>query len=214
MAQTLPKSSETNCLPSCSSLISNPFQLKLKNSDFSSSKAYPFEDLFEEIQSHDSLCFSEQNDIISLPDIDFLETEPIIIRGNGTVTLFGFSNTFSTDYPKCLNGHVSKEEFDETMSRINNLLRNHHSTNVKWFIVACLCCCCSFGCSLLWSTLILSKRTSTALEKLLSNENKRLYQKLGLKWKLAQKKGSQNQSFLEYILVIEFIPKEHIYSPD
>lgn len=214
MAQALPCSSGTNFSPSCSSL-SSPFQSKLKtfNSTFSS-KNHHFEDLIEEIQSNKSENYSEESDIISVPDIDYPEIEPIIIRGNGNMTLFGLSNTFSTDFPNCLIGHVSKEEFEATMSRINNLLRNHHSTNAKLLIIACLCCCCSFGCSLLWPTLALSKRTRSALEKLLSNENNNLYYKLGLKWKLSKERCHNNHSFMEYILIIEFLPKQQIYSPD
>lgn len=91
--------------------------------------------------------------------------EPIIIRGNGNMTLFGLSNSFATTFPSSLLGRVSREEFDYTITRINNLLRQQHSTNAKFLLLGCLCCCCSFGCSLLWPTLALSKRTRNSLEK-------------------------------------------------
>lgn len=215
MAQALPCSSGINLSPSCSSLAS-PFQSKLKtfNSSSTSSRLQNFEDLIEEIESNHSECHSVESDIASLPDIDYPLIEPIIIRGNGNMTLFGLSNTFSTEFPNCLIGHVSREEFEATMSRINNLLRNHHSTNAKLLIIACLCCCCSFGCSLLWPTIALSKRTRSALEKLLSNENNKLYYKLGLNWRLSKERCSNNHSFMEYILIIDFLPKQQIYLPD
>lgn len=91
--------------------------------------------------------------------------EPIIIRGNGNMTLFGLSNSFATTFPSSLLGRVSREEFDYTITRINNLLRQQHSTNAKFLLLGCLCCCCSFGCSLLWPTLALSKRTRNSLQK-------------------------------------------------
>jgi len=215
MAHALPCSSGTNLSPSCSSL-SSPSQTKLKtiNSFTSSSRLQNFDDLIEEIESNHSEGQFEASDVTSLPDIDYPLVEPIIIRGNGNMTLFGLSNTFSTEFPNCLIGHVSREEFEATMSRINNLLRNHHSTNAKLLIIACLCCCCSFGCSLLWPTIALSKRTRSALEKLLSNENNKLYYKLGLNWRLSKERCSNNHSFMEYILIIDFLPKQQIYLPD
>lgn len=173
----------------------------------------PMDDIIEEIGSnHES--HSNESDIISMPDIDYQTTEHITIRGNGNMTLFGLANTFSSEYPPSLIGKASKEEFEATINRINNLLRSHHSTNARLLLVGCLCCCCSFGCSLLWPTLALSKRTRSALEKLLANENNRLYNKLGLNWRLGKERCHTNHSFMAYVLIIEFLPKQHIYLPD
>ncbi len=91
--------------------------------------------------------------------------DPIVIRGNGNMTLFGLSNSFVNTFPSSLLGRVSREEFEYTMSRINGLLRQQHSTNAKFLLLGCLCCCCSLGCSLLWPTFALSKRTRSSLEK-------------------------------------------------
>lgn len=44
-------------------------------------------------------------------------------------------------------------------------------------------------------------------------ENQHLYNKLGLRWKLDKQQCDTN-SMLEYVLVIEFIPKIAIYRPD
>ncbi|XP_074599569.1 cysteine-rich hydrophobic domain-containing protein 2 [Brevipalpus obovatus] len=171
------------------------------------------DDMIEEIESTQE-SHSNEIDIISMPEIDYQVAEQIIIRGNGNMTLFGLANTFSSDYPSNLLGKVSKEEFEATINRINNLLRSHHSINARLLLIGCLCCCCSFGCSLLWPTLALSKRTRSALEKLLYGENNRLYNKLGLNWKLGKERCHTNHSFMDYVLIIEFLPKQHIYLPD
>ena len=115
-----------------------------------------FDEIIEEIESNGTL------------PADVTQTmEPIIIRGNGNITLFGLSNGFTNTFPSSLLGRVSREEFESTISRINSLLKAQHSINAKLLILGCLCCCCSFGCSLLWPTLALSKRTRNALEKVI-----------------------------------------------
>lgn len=45
-------------------------------------------------------------------------------------------------------------------------------------------------------------------------ENSRLYNKLGLNWRLSKQPSHTNHSFMEYVLVIDFLPKMHIYQPD
>lgn len=121
---------------------------------------------------------------------------------------------FCTDFPSLLIGRVAKEEFQATISKINSLLREHHNTNLKLMLFGCLCCCCSLGCSLLWPTLALSKRTRSSLEKLLEEENSRLYHKLGFNWKLNKETSHSNSSFMEYVILIEFSQKLQIYQPD
>ena len=117
-----------------------------------------FDDIIEEIESNNSAN--------SNPLPELCQTmEPIVIRGNGNITLFGLSNGFTDSFPSSLLGRVSREEFESTVHRINSLLRAQHSTNAKLLILGCLCCCCSLGCSLLWPTLALSKRTKNSLEK-------------------------------------------------
>ncbi|RWS29556.1 cysteine-rich hydrophobic domain 2-like protein [Leptotrombidium deliense] len=173
-----------------------------------------FDDIIEEIESNNGSNDQSPADIVEMPDVHYPSMEPIVIRGNGNMTLFGLSNTFSADFPSSLIGRVSREEFETTIGRVNNLLRQHHSTNAKLLLLGCLCCCCSFGCSLLWPTLALSKRTRNALEKLLAAENHKLYHKLGLNWKLSKERCHSNHAFMEYVLLIEFLPKLHLYQPD
>lgn len=93
--------------------------------------------------------------------------DPIVIRGNGNLTLFGLSNSFTNSFPSSLLGRVSREEFEFTMNRINSMLRAQHTTNAKLLLLGCLCCCCSLGCTLLWPTFALSKRTRASLEKVI-----------------------------------------------
>jgi hypothetical protein len=175
-----------------------------------------FDDIIEELDSNSaSSAGHSPTDLLDVPQVqDYPSIEPIVIRGNGNMTLFGLSNTFNGEFPSVLVGRVSREEFEATLSRVNHLLRQHHSTNAKLLLLGCLCCCCSLGCSLLWPTLALSKRTRTALEKLIANENHKLYNKLGLNWKLTKERCHSNYAFMEYVLVVEFLPKLHLYQPD
>ena len=174
-----------------------------------------FDEIIEELDSNSSSNGHSPAEMMEMPEVqEYPSMEPIVIRGNGNITLFGLSNTFNSDFPCVLVGRVSREEFEASLSRINNMLRQHHSTNAKLLLLGCLCCCCSFGCSLLWPTLALSKRTRMALEKLIAAENQRLYHKLGLNWKLAKERCHTNYAFMEYVLVIEFLPKLHLHQPD
>lgn len=56
-------------------------------------------------------------------------------------------------------------------------------------------------------------QTQHSLNKLLEWENSRLYNKLGLRWRLT-KQHCDSSSMMEYVLLIEFIPKIPIYRPD
>nr|CAD7459981.1 unnamed protein product [Timema tahoe] len=125
---------------------------------------------------------------------------------------FGLSNKFDTDFPNGLVSRVAPEEFKATVLRINSVLKKTLPVNVKWLFCGCVCCCCTLGCSL-WPVICLSKRTQHSLDKLLEWENSHLYHKLGLHWRLA-KQRCDSSSMMEYVLLIEFIPKIPIYRPD
>uniref|UniRef100_A0A2R5L7X9 Putative cysteine-rich hydrophobic domain 2 protein n=2 Tax=Ornithodoros turicata TaxID=34597 RepID=A0A2R5L7X9_9ACAR len=138
--------------------------------------------------------------------------EPVVIRGAGNMTVFGLSNKFDTEFPSALSAKVAPEEFKATILRINSVLRKTLPVNVKWLFCGCLCCCCTLGCSL-WPVVCLSKRTRHSIEKVLDWENSHLYHKLGLHWKLGKQRCDSN-SMMEYVLLIEFIPKMAIHRPD
>lgn len=146
---------------------------------------------------------------------------------------FGLSNRFSTDFPSGLVSRVAPEEFKETVMRINTILKKTLPVNVKWLFCGCICCCCTLGCSL-WPVICLSKRvrfflnliccslqilhihlfqTQHSLNKLLEWENSYLYNKLGLHWRLS-KQQCDSSSMMEYVILIEFLPKIPIYRPD
>ncbi|BFZ24501.1 hypothetical protein BsWGS_27540 [Bradybaena similaris] len=161
-----------------------------------------FDTIYEERESEEDII---DNYIIYVPD-------PIIIRGAGNVTIFGLSNRFETEFPQGLSGKVAPEEFKATITRINNVLRKSLPVNVKWLFCGCICCCCTLGCSL-WPVVCLSKRTRHSIEKVLDWENSHLYQKLGLLWRL-KKQRCDSSSMMEYVLVLEFIPKVPIFRPD
>lgn len=162
-----------------------------------------------------STTLEQALEIDDLPqEATFYQVEPIVLRGNGNLTLFGLSNSFSAEFPSALIGRVSREEFDYTMRRINNLLRDQQSLSAKLLLFGGLCCCCSLGFSLVWPSIALKKRSKTSLEKLLAGENHRFYSKLGLNWKLAEQRCYSNHAFVEYVLMIEFTPKINLYLPD
>lgn len=56
-------------------------------------------------------------------------------------------------------------------------------------------------------------QTQHTLDKLLEWENNHLYHKLGLRWRLTKQQCDSN-SMMEYVLLIEFVPKTQIYRPD
>uniref|UniRef100_A0A8B9Q7F8 Cysteine rich hydrophobic domain 1 n=1 Tax=Apteryx owenii TaxID=8824 RepID=A0A8B9Q7F8_APTOW len=88
---------------------------------------------------------------------------------------------------------VAPEEFKTSISRVNACLRKNLPVNVKWLLCGCLCCCCTLGCSL-WPVVCLNKR-------------------LGLHWKLSKRK-CETSNMMEYVILIEFLPKYPIFRPD
>lgn len=138
--------------------------------------------------------------------------EPVVVRGAGNMTVFGLSNKFDQEFPPALSAKVAPEEYKATILRINSVLRKTLPVNVKWLFCGCLCCCCTLGFSL-WPVICLSKRTRHSMEKVLDWENSHLYHKLGLHWRLA-KQRCDSSSMMEYVLLVEFIPKVPIHRPD
>ncbi|KAJ6663198.1 hypothetical protein lerEdw1_010334 [Lerista edwardsae] len=138
--------------------------------------------------------------------------EPVAVRGAGHITVFGLSNKFDTEFPSVLTGKVAPEEFKTSIGRVNACLRKNLPISVKWLLCGCLCCCCTLGCSL-WPVVCLNKRTRRSIQKLLEWENNRLYHKLGLHWKLSKRK-CESSNMMEYVILIEFLPKYPIFRPD
>ncbi|XP_048382628.1 cysteine-rich hydrophobic domain-containing protein 2 isoform X2 [Stegostoma tigrinum] len=125
---------------------------------------------------------------------------------------FGLSNKFESEFPSSLTGKVAPEEFKASISRVNSCLKKNLPVNVRWLLCGCLCCCCTLGCSM-WPVICLSKRTRRSIEKLLEWENNRLYHKLCLHWRLSKRKCETN-NMMEYVILIEFLPKTPIFRPD
>ncbi|XP_071443938.1 cysteine-rich hydrophobic domain-containing protein 2 [Hetaerina americana] len=162
-----------------------------------------FDAIYEEEEENEGIL--EDTYVTLVPD-------PVVIRGAGNMTVFGLSNRFDTEFPPGLVSRVAPEELEETVGRVNALLRKTLPVNARWLFCGCVCCCCTLGCSL-WPVLCLSKRTQHSIEKLLEWENSHLYHKLGLHWRLA-KQRCDSSSMMEYVLLVEFIPKIPIYRPD
>merc|ERR1739838_438732 len=138
--------------------------------------------------------------------------DPIAVRGSGHITVFGLSNRFDSEFPQQLTGRIAPEEFASTIGRINKSLHKFVSLNFFWLVFGCLCCCCTAGCSI-WPVFCLNKRSRRMLEKALDWENRNLYHKLGLHWKLSKQRLA-NSTMVQYVLLIEYIPKTPVYKPD
>uniref|UniRef100_A0A5K3F2G8 Erf4 domain-containing protein n=1 Tax=Mesocestoides corti TaxID=53468 RepID=A0A5K3F2G8_MESCO len=153
--------------------------------------------------------------IYEIPDTYVAETklEPIIVRGNGDITIFGMNNVFNSDFPSELHGKVAPEEFQETISKVNCQLRRSMPTNLKWLLCGFICCCCTLGCSM-WPAICVNRKIKRNIEKALESENARLYCQLGLNWSLAKQRSSEPVVLMEYVLRLDFIPKCSVYQPD
>uniref|UniRef100_H3AWD5 Cysteine rich hydrophobic domain 1 n=1 Tax=Latimeria chalumnae TaxID=7897 RepID=H3AWD5_LATCH len=60
---------------------------------------------------------------------------------------------------------------------------------------------------------VLTGKTRRSIQKLLEWENNRMYHKLGLHWKLSKRK-CETSNMMEYVILIEFLPKYPIFRPD
>lgn len=144
-------------------------------------------------------------------DVGFVR-EPIVLRGIGNITIFGLNSKFSSEFPNALMSRVAPEEYQDTIGKINKLLKRNLPLHAKLFLCGCLCCCCTLGCSI-WPAICYSKKTLHSLNRLLDRENKHLYNKLGLRWYLSKQRYNSS-SLIEYVIIIEFLPKVPIYRPD
>ncbi|XP_047222664.1 cysteine-rich hydrophobic domain-containing protein 2 isoform X2 [Girardinichthys multiradiatus] len=143
---------------------------------------------------------------------DLVEMDEGCDGGENEEIWFGLSNKFESEFPSALTGKVAPEEFKASINRVNSCLRKTLPVNVRWLLCGCLCCCCTLGFSL-WPVICLSKRTRRSIEKLLEWENNRLYHKLCVHWKLSKRKCETN-NMMEYVILIEFLPKIPIFKPD
>jgi hypothetical protein len=143
---------------------------------------------------------------------NFIPAEPILIQGNGHVTLFGLNNHFSPTIPNRLRTRVAPEEYELTMLLVNKVLRRNFINNLIWFFCGCISLCCTLGCSMC-PVIYFNKRTIRSLHKTLKSENNRLYNKLGLNLSL-HKHHFGTFNLVEYVIVINFLQKPEIYVPD
>ncbi|CAL9700322.1 unnamed protein product [Knipowitschia caucasica] len=166
-----------------------------------------FDEIYEEEEEEE-----EDEDRAAEEQLLKYSPDPVVVRGSGHATVFGLSNKFEAEFPSALTGKVAPEEFKASINRVNSCLKKTLPVNVRWLLCGCLCCCCTLGFSL-WPVICLSKRTRRSLEKLLEWENNRLYHKLCLHWRLSKRKCETN-NMMEYVILIEFLPKIPIFRPD
>ncbi|XP_028404215.1 cysteine-rich hydrophobic domain-containing protein 2-like [Dendronephthya gigantea] len=138
--------------------------------------------------------------------------QAIVIRGVGHMTIFGLNCKYDTEFPSGLHAKLASEEFEMTINQVNKVLRKTMTVNIRWWLCGCICCCCTLGMSL-WPVVCLNKRTRHTINKVLDSENVNFYHKLGLHWCLKKQKCASS-SMMEYVLLVEFLPKAQILKPD
>lgn len=165
-----------------------------------------FDAIFDENLQEDeqSSRVSEENVQVTL--------EPVVIRGVGHMTVFGLNSKFDVEFQQALSAKVAPEEYKATVTRVNRVLSKTMPVNVRWLLCGCICCCCTLGMSM-WPVVCLNKRTRHSINKVLDAENNHLYHKLGLHWRL-NKQRCNSSNMMEYVLLVEFLPKEQILRPD
>lgn len=58
--------------------------------------------------------------------------DPIVVRGAGHVTVFALNNKFDEEYPAALTHKVSRDEYRESIKRVNMILRKNVPNSFKW----------------------------------------------------------------------------------
>ncbi|PFX33397.1 cysteine-rich hydrophobic domain-containing protein 2-like [Stylophora pistillata] len=165
-----------------------------------------FDAIFDE-----NLREDEQSSRVSDENVQ-VTPEPVVIRGVGHMTVFGLNSKFDAEFQQPLSAKVAPEEYKATVTRVNRVLSKTMPVNVRWLLCGCICCCCTLGMSM-WPVVCLNKRTRHSINKVLDAENNHLYHKLGLHWRLNKQKCNSS-NMMEYVLLVEFLPKEQILRPD
>lgn len=58
--------------------------------------------------------------------------DPIVIRGTGHVTVFALNNKFDDEFPHALVHKVSRDEYADTIRRVNTILKKNVPNHFKW----------------------------------------------------------------------------------
>jgi len=142
----------------------------------------------------------------------FQPSEPVIIQAApNCCKLHGLPDHFSEELPQALSGKVSNDEFRITMSKINSLLLKRTRHQSRLLMLGLVLCGCSCGASFLPSAYS-AEDTIERLKSLLDQENARIYQsQLSLKWSLMMRPILR---FIEYTIVVEFVPRYNFTLPD
>ncbi|XP_045851808.1 cysteine-rich hydrophobic domain-containing protein 1 isoform X4 [Meles meles] len=118
--------------------------------------------------------------------------DPVLVRGAGHITV--------------------QESFWSGAGPCQGCLQDKMCQELLW-MDACLV---GFGLSNKFDTefpSVLTGKTRRSIQKLLEWENNRLYHKLALHWKLTKRK-CETSNMMEYVILIEFLPKYPIFRPD
>lgn len=139
-------------------------------------------------------------------------SEPIVIQSEPIkYKIHGLVDHFSSEIPHELVGKLSPDEFKITMSKINKFLKHNLKKQYRLLIFGALFCGCTAGLSLIPGYKNNSEILSN-LKKILDDENERIYIRLlNMRWGLIIRPVHR---FLEYNLILEFIPRYNFTVPD
>ena len=114
--------------------------------------------------------------------------------------------------PNDLIGKLSPDEFKITINLINKFLHKNLKKQYSLLILGALLCGCTAGLSFV-PAYRSNYRILNQLKQLLDDENDRIYSRmLNMKWGLVIR--PVNQRFLEYSLILEFLPRVNFTLPD
>ena len=138
--------------------------------------------------------------------------EPIIIQTDPKkYKLHGLVDHFDETLPHELVGKVSPDEFKITINKINNLLKRRLKNQQRRLIASTIFCGLTIGASFYFAY-DYNEKTLEKLKRLIAEENSRIYvNTLNMRWTLIMRPVNK---FLEYNLIIEFIPKYNFTLPD
>ncbi|CAH1975564.1 unnamed protein product [Acanthoscelides obtectus] len=99
--------------------------------------------------------------------------EPIIVRPDGNITVFGLNNHFSSAMPNKLVSVVAPDEYQHTIRKVNKVLDEKLFLNIKMLLGSCICFCCTLGLSMC-APIVVNQRTKYRVQHILEEENKRI----------------------------------------
>jgi len=195
------KSFSSSIVHSNNKITQNKPSKKRRHLEKSKSNHHPiFRDKYIPKYNSDHLSIHKSLDPI------IIQTDPIKYKIHGLV------DHFDETMPNDLIGKLSPDEFKITIKMINKFLKTSLKRQYRLLILGTFLCGCTAGLSFI-PAYKSNYDILNNLKKILDGENERIYQKmLNMKWGLIIR--PVNQRFLEYNLIVEFVPRFNFTMPD